>query len=156
MRGIKDALLPGYIIHLANRVQAWVASQVARITHNHDVDLDTRLLEILDRIYGEKVVGRTVEVNGDSTRLYSMSAVVALPDNRTAIFRTVVDVPQSFFACHTAFGDIALAHPDSERIAVISAKQRWTSADLSLVGQTATHIVDLDSQPEYELRRLAA
>lgn len=156
MRHVEDHLLPGNIIHLANTVQSWVASQISKINHDGNLNLDDRLIMVLEKIYSEKLIGRDLEVPGASTRLYSMSALVSLGNNKVGIFRTVTEHWQSFFACHTAFGDIALAEPKSKRVAVIEQQQNWASSDLALIGQTATHIIDLDRQPDAELRRLAA
>ncbi|WP_424139979.1 hypothetical protein [Roseomonas chloroacetimidivorans] len=155
-RDVDAEVLSGHVMHLANTVQSWVALHVSKISHVGSLSLDDRLLFALDRVYGHQVVGRHLEVAGDSTRTYEMTAVVTVAENRSAIFRTVAPVPASFFACHTAFADVALARRKDIRVAVIEGSERWQSADLALLGQAASHVIDLDRNAETAFRRLAS
>ncbi len=85
-----------------------------------------------------------------------MTAVVRLRDDKRGLFRTVHQHASSLFACTTAFGDIARADLSSPRVAVIAGLAAWQAADITLLGQSATHIIDVERGPDSALRRLAA
>ncbi len=153
---VPDAELSGWITHLANLVQGWVTVLVSRARSADEVSLDSRLLQILDQQFGAAAVTRGAEVLGDSTRPYEMTAVVRLRDDKQGLFRTVQQHASSLFACTTAFGDIARADRSSLRVAVIAGLAAWQAADITLLGQSATHIIDVERGPDSALRRLAA
>lgn len=153
---VPDEELPGAIISLANVAQGWVVQTVARAKPATEVTLEGRLLEVLDRQFGPAAVTAGAEVSGDSTRSYEMTAVVRLPAGRVGLFRAVQQHATSLYSCTTAFGDIGRVDRSASRIAVISGQDHWPAADITLLGQSATHILDVERAPELALRRLAA
>jgi hypothetical protein len=152
---VPDHRLPGTIIALANHVQSWVARTATRHVQITEAALDATLLLALERRFGPAAVTREPIVPGDSTRDYTLTATVKLDDARVGLFRTVSVHTGSLYACHAAFGDIARARPDWPRVAVLADQTLWLAPDLVLLGQEATHILDMSRSPDALLLRLA-
>lgn len=154
-REVSDEELSATIIILANTVQAFVARAVARM-RPREASLDAKLLATLERRFGPPAVTHHAEVSGLSSRAYPMTALVKLSRGRVALFRTVTPYPASLYACTAAYGDIARAGSDDPRVAVIERQEAWPAADLALLGQTATSILDLSRSPEAALGHLSS
>ena len=147
--------MPGVVITLTNDVQGWVAQTFARQIERADAELDEALLLALQRRSGPTTVSREANVVGDSTRHYSMTTKVRLSGERFGLFRTVRSHAAAIYACHAAFGEIARGQPDWSQVAVVADQQIWAAPDLTLLGQEATHLLDMSRSPDATLARLA-
>lgn len=154
LRDVPDEELPGTVIVLANTVQSLVARAVARM-RPREASMDAKLIRTLELQFGPKAVAHHIEVTGDSSRTYQVTAAVQIAKGRRALFRTVTPYPASLFACTAAFNDIGRAGPRDPRVAVIDHQEEWASADLSLLAQTASHILDLSKPAGPTLTRIA-
>jgi hypothetical protein len=110
--------------------------------------LRTRLVDAFS-----KQVSLDVEYRGRSTKRYTFDAMVQRQDH-AALFDLITPYPVSVATGIVKFQDVARLDDGPRGVAVIEQRDRMDPADIILIGQAATTVIELDADTD-TLRKAA-
>ncbi|QOF94252.1 hypothetical protein IFJ82_09840 [Novacetimonas hansenii] len=148
--------LIGSILLVANAVQAWVMKMSSTEHHGRSEIIEEKLRENLRSVFDPKKVCFSPIIPGRS-KSHTLSAMVFLKDDRSAIFDVVTPFSASICPAFTKMSDIKNSEtPPNFLGIVIENHEAWRSDDLSLLRSSATDIIDINNGLPRKLVSLAA
>ena len=140
LRGVTEAQLPSAISHIADASRAWAQYVLDHAAKARTADVSEVVREKLEQLYSPSKVQRKVPILGASTTQHEFDFSVEVEGNRLALFEIVTPSIQSIAFAHTKFSDVARAHGDWLREAVVEDVSLWPSDQTSLLAQVTSHI----------------
>lgn len=140
LRHVAQAQLASAVSYVADASRAWAEYIVEQSTKARVAEVAEIVWEKLERAYTARRVKRRPSVLGASTTQYEFDFAVEIEGNRTALFEIVSPSMQSIAFAHTKFSDVARAHDDWLREAIVEDISQWPSDHTSLLAQVASHI----------------
>lgn len=133
------------VASVAELSRAWASYVVERARRLREQQLAERVGERLERAFSPAHVCREVVVLGASNTQHRFDFLVELTPSVRAVVEVVSPVPQSLAFAHMKFSDVRRGHEDWLREAVVQKVEGWNAEHLSLLGQAASHIRDVNS-----------
>ena len=140
LRHVSEAQLVSAVTYVADASRAWAEYIVEQSSKARTAEVAEIVREKLERVYTPKNVKFRPSVLGASTTQYEFDFAVEIEGNRTALFEIVSPSMQSIAFAHTKFSDVARAHGDWLREAIVEDLSQWPSDHTSLLAQVASHI----------------
>ncbi len=144
--------LPSVIVAVANCAHEAVVTTALKLAEKRQADDAEFLYHRLVRTFTQKAVSKDVEILGQSSTRWHVSAFVQADKNQ-AIFEPVSKHHASVFAVVTKFQDIARVENPPRRVSVVRKKSEMDTY-LALLGQAGS-VIELD-QPDDTYHRLMA
>lgn len=147
----------GSVLLIANASQAWVEKMIsAEAVHGRAEVVEEKLQNMLREVFGERRVERETKIKG-LNKVYDVSTIVALKNNKFAAFEVVTPFPTSIYPAYTKFSDIShsKSKPVYMAVALEGMDRLWKSDDLALLRSSGAALVDVDYGLPSEIMHLA-
>lgn len=140
LRHVTEEQLASAVSYVADASRVWAEYIVEQSTKVQVTEVTQIVREKLENAYSARNVKFRASVLGASTTQYEFDFAVEVEGNRTALFEIVSPSIQSIAFAHTKFSDVARAHDDWPREAIVEDLSQWSSDYTSLLAQVATRI----------------
>jgi hypothetical protein len=137
--------LPAAIAYVADACRAWAAGAIEARARRTERDLAERTIERLRAALPAARIETGRSLLGASTKRHEFDIVVTLPHERFAVFEMLTPAAVSMASVHMKFYDLLQAHADWPREAVVEDLSVWSSEDLAVMQQVASHVRGFES-----------
>lgn len=147
--------LPAAVAYVADASRALVEAVLEARHRRRERDLVERTSDLLRTMFPTAKLDAQRELVGASTKRHHFDFVLTTGDGRLAVFQTVSPAPTSLASTHLKLFDLAQASPEWPREAIADDLGSWSTDDLAIMQQVATHMRDF-KRPWRDLGALLA